>query len=296
MIKERAVRGVQSVELGGRILAVFADTGQALMLRDIASLARVTSAQAHAYLVSFRKFGLVEQDPSTARYQLGPFALQLGLARMRVFDPLRAATAATADLALELGLMVTVSVWGTFGPTIVQVQEAADQMHVNLRAGATYAIKSTATGQLFAAFMPTTVIKPHLERETREGRKSPRVGGPISEEDFQTAVAEIRRRGYGLTRGRPIPGIDAISAPVFDDSGQLRLAITVIGPQDALDVDSESPQVERVIGFASELSRQLGYDPARKGRAAPATTKADAATKSVKSARRAARGASRPAG
>jgi DNA-binding IclR family transcriptional regulator len=63
--------------------------GQPLMLRDIAAGAKVTPAQAHAYLVSFRKLGLVEQDVASNHYQLGPFALQLGLARLRSFNPLR---------------------------------------------------------------------------------------------------------------------------------------------------------------------------------------------------------------
>jgi DNA-binding IclR family transcriptional regulator len=54
-------RGVQSVVVGGRLLAVMASAGRPLMLRDIAAGANVTPAQAHAYLVSFRKLDLVEQ-------------------------------------------------------------------------------------------------------------------------------------------------------------------------------------------------------------------------------------------
>src|SRR3712207_5912984 len=117
-------RGVQSAEVGGRILVAMVQAGRPLMLRELAGGADVTPAQAHAYLVSFRKLGLVEQDPATSRYQLGPFALQLGLARMRLSNPLRLAGEAAAALAAELGLMVTITVWGTFGPTNVQGHEA----------------------------------------------------------------------------------------------------------------------------------------------------------------------------
>src|SRR3954447_16737748 len=94
-------RGVQSVEVGGRILVAMVQAGRPLMLRDLAGGADVTPAQAHAYLVSFRKLGLVEQDTATGRYQLGPFALQLGLARMRISNPLRLAGDAAAALAAE---------------------------------------------------------------------------------------------------------------------------------------------------------------------------------------------------
>ena len=80
MVKAVEGRGVQSVEVGARILRALVELGAPAMLRDVATKAAVAPAQAHAYLVSFRNAGLVEQDPSTGRYLLGPFALQLGLA------------------------------------------------------------------------------------------------------------------------------------------------------------------------------------------------------------------------
>ena len=85
-------RGVQSIVVGGRLLEVMAAAGRPLMLRDIAAGAKITPAQAHAYLVSYRKLDLVEQINSSGLYQLGPFALQLGLARMRSVDALRLAS------------------------------------------------------------------------------------------------------------------------------------------------------------------------------------------------------------
>ena len=60
--------------------------GRPLMLRDIAAGAGITPAQAHAYLVSYRKVNVVEQIDGSGLYQLGRFALQLGLARMRSID------------------------------------------------------------------------------------------------------------------------------------------------------------------------------------------------------------------
>lgn len=253
-------RGVQSVEVGGRILSTMVLAGQPVMLRDIAAGAKVTPAQAHAYLVSFRKLGLVEQDAASGRYQLGPFALQLGLARLRSFNPLRMASDAVVVLAAELGLMVTVTVWGPFGATIVQVHEATDQVHVNLRAGAVYSLTGTATGRVFAAFLPAAVIKPRVSAELREGGRGQRIGSPASSEQFAREVAEVGRLGYATAVGSPIPGINAASAPVFDHTGQMQLAVTVIGPAGLVDVGQDSPQARRLLAFTAQLSAQLGHD------------------------------------
>ena len=254
-------RGVQSIEVGGRILVAMVQAGRPLMLRDLAGGADVAPAQAHAYLVSFRKLGLVEQDPATGRYQLGPFALQLGLARMRVSNPLRLVGHAAAELAAELGLMVTITVWGTFGPTIVQVHEAADQVHVNVRAGAVYSITGTATGRVFGAYLPAKQMTPRLEAELAEGSRSQRVGNPTSRTQFESEVARIRRHGYATAEGNPVPGINGIAAPVFDHSGQMQLAVTLIGPAPVVGTTQDSPQVVALLEFTRRFSMQLGYEP-----------------------------------
>ena len=258
-------RGVQSAEVGGRILVAMVQAGRPLMLRDLAAGAEVAPAQAHAYLVSFRKLGLVEQDPATGRYQLGPFALQLGLARMRISHPLRLVGEAAAELAAEHGLMVTISVWGTFGPTIVQVQEAVDQVHVNVRAGAVYSITGTATGRVFGAYMPAKQVAPRLEAELAEGSRSQRVGNPASRARFEREVARVRRQGYAVAEGSPVPGINGIAAPVFDHSGQMQLAVTLIGPGTAVSAAPDSPQVAALLDFTRRFSAQLGHDSDRSG-------------------------------
>lgn len=254
-----ASRGVQSIEVGGRLLGVMAEAAQPLMLRDLAARAALTPAQAHAYLVSFRKLGLVEQDAASGRYSLGPFALQLGLARMRGFVPLRAASLGAIELAAELGLMVAVVVWGTFGPTVVQVQESVDQMHVNLRAGTVFSLTGTATGRVFAAFMPQAIVQPRIRAEREEGARTQRVGTPATPARVAADIAEVQRLGYATTEGAPVPGVNAISAPVFDHTGQVQTVITLIGPAAALPTEAGTPQHTALLALTRRLSAELGY-------------------------------------
>ncbi|MBP0443599.1 IclR family transcriptional regulator [Roseomonas sp. SSH11] len=253
-------RGVQSIEVGGRLLQVLVDMGQPAMLRDLALSAKLTPAQAHAYLLSYRKMGLVEQDEASGRYALGPFALQMGLARMRSAHPLRMAGQAAAEFAAEMGLMVTVAVWGTHGPTIIQVHESNQPIHVNLRAGSVYTITGTATGRLFAAFLPQQQVRPLLEEELKgTGGANRKVGRATTEARLDHDIAAIRSLGYSTTEGVPVPGINAISAPVFDHSGQMQLAITAIGNAGTLECGPASPQPAAVLSLTRRLSVELGY-------------------------------------
>jgi len=257
---DTAGRGVQSIEIGGRLLSVMAVAGRPLMLRDIAGGAGMQPTKAHAYLVSFRRVGLVEQDRESGLYQLGPFALQLGLARLRSLDAMRITATAVAALATELELMVTVTVWGSFGATIVQVQEGTDQVHVNARAGAVYSLTGTATGLVFAAFLPKNIVERHVNAELRDEAGS-RIGDHRTPQDrFNHDMAETKRLGYAIATGSPIPGINAISAPVFDHTGQVQVAVTLIGPAGQLDVGPASAMLQRLLAFTAGLSAQLGHN------------------------------------
>lgn len=257
--KEKDRRGIQSIEVGGQLLLALARTGTAMVLRDLAREAGMTAAKAHPYLVSFGKLGLIEQDPATGRYELGPQALQLGLVSLQRLDPIRIATKAVGELSARIGHSVALAVWGTHGPTIVRVEESSYPLHVNLRTGSVMSLLRTATGLAFAAFMPPKVIEGMMAME------SGRIGGQavrLSKQEWREVddtLAEIRRRSLARVEGMPIPGINAFSAPVFDHTRTIVLAITAMGPSGTFDAAWDGPLAEAVVACADAISGRLGY-------------------------------------
>ena len=93
--------GIQSIEVGFRLLEVLTHTTGPMMLRDLARAAPMNPAKAHRYLVSFARLGLVTQTPE-GRYDLGPFALEMGLVSLNRQDPMRRARPAAAALRDEI--------------------------------------------------------------------------------------------------------------------------------------------------------------------------------------------------
>jgi DNA-binding IclR family transcriptional regulator len=253
-------RGVQSVEIAGRVLEALMGAGRAAMLRDLAAEAAITPAQAHAYLVSLRKLGLVEQDGASGRYRLGPFALRLGLARLRGLDPLRMAAETIGQLSDQLDLMVAITVWGDHGPTVVQVHEAATQVHANVRAGTVFSLTGTATGWVFAAFAAPALVEDMIAAELANPAHSQRVAAGMRLEDVRDMVARVRETGYASTAGAPVPGVSAISAPVFDHGGQIQFVVTAIGPSGLVDLSPDSTQIAAILAYANALSRGLGAE------------------------------------
>ncbi len=121
-------RGIQSIEVGGKILFALLEHSSSLPLGALAKAAGMSGANAHAYLVSYGNLGLVRQDPNTGEYELGPLALQLGLAALHRLDPIKIAVPMTREFAERTGQTIAIAVLGNLGPVIVH-------LHDLLRAG-----------------------------------------------------------------------------------------------------------------------------------------------------------------
>lgn len=252
-------RGVQSIEIGARLLSALADEVEPMMLKDLAQVAGFAPAQAHAYLVSYRNIGLVEQDAETGRYCLGPFALDLGITSMRTTDPMSLASAAVRELSERTALHVALVVWGSFGPTVIQVRESGSQLNMSTRPGTVYSLTGTASGRVFSAFFPEATIKEAISQEKREKSESGRVG--VYRFMSRKEIEQVRDAGYATVDPPPVPGISAYAAPVFDHAGQMVMAITIIGQDYYLEAGAEEEFVPALLDTAQTLSTDLGYLP-----------------------------------
>jgi len=243
-------RGIQSVEVGGQLLLALAHHGRPMALKDLAREAGMAPAKAHPYLVSFGKLGLIEQEPASGRYGLGPLALQLGLISLQQYDPVRLATPLIEELALSLGHTVAIAVWGNRGPTIVRVAEPPSPVHVSMRHGTVMSLTGTASGWLFAAHRPREAVLAVLEFEQSKADAA-----------FESRLAEVREHRMARAVDLSLPGVSALAAPVFDGLGVMVLSITAIGSTAAFDTAWNGPLAASLRRVANDLSRRLGWKP-----------------------------------
>jgi len=258
----RESRGIQSIEVGGELLRALARSGEPMMLRDLAREAGMAPAKAHPYLVSFSRIGLIEQDETTGRYEIGALALELGLISLRRLSAVRIATPKIAALADEIDHAISLAVWGTHGPTVVRLEEPSHPVHIAMRVGSVMALLETATGRAFAAFMPPKTVKAALD----SGLDRLGVGyDPKRPKSAKLAemLDEVRKHGVARAIGDPLPGVNAFAAPVFDHSGRVSLVITAMGLEGTFDVNWDSTIATALRDCASDVSNRLGYGAAR---------------------------------
>jgi DNA-binding IclR family transcriptional regulator len=154
----------------------------------------MSPGKVHRYLASFLAVGLARQDPDTRKYVLGPLALQIGLAALNSYQPLRDATVLQQELRDRLDETMVLSVWGTHGPTIVHVAESSQPIIMTMRVGAVLPILATASGLAFAAFLPRHITKPFI-------RAALKADGGLNlfardHASIDRLIAKVRESGY----------------------------------------------------------------------------------------------------
>ncbi len=255
-------QGIQSIEVGFRLLRVLAATNRPMMLRDIAKGAGMPAAKAHRYMVSFMRIGLVEQDSASGRYDLGSYALDLGLSGLGRLDPVRLAGPILDTLCEEIQETVALAVWGTHGATIVRIVDAGAPVTITLRAGTVLPLSNSATGRAFAAFFRSPYLKQLLDEELRAAAETSKTAVTTLRRQLEKTLTEIREHGISRPTGSLTPGINGFSAPVFDHSGHMVAAITSLGSVGEFDVEWGSPVAKAMLAAAEKLSQRLGHNAA----------------------------------
>jgi DNA-binding IclR family transcriptional regulator len=249
--------GVQSVEVGMRVLRALADDGGEQTLTRIAERAGMPSAKAHRYLVSLMRSGFVERDSRTNKYVLGAEALRVGLVALARTDVIDYAATELDALREKISGALLLAVWGAKGPTIVRWIESSRHITVNVRAGSSMPLLRSATGQVFAAYMPPSVVMPFIQQEIDEMRER-KMPFP-SDKELAARLAQVRKAGLGHTAGEMLPGVLALAAPLFNHQHELVGVIAALGPTGFFDDSLDGATALELKNAANMISQRLGF-------------------------------------
>lgn len=253
-------RGIQSFDIGLSVLEAFVAARGPLTLTQLGETMGMPASKLHRYVSSLVSAGFLDQPRRSGAYNLGPRALAVGLAALNRNDFVNRAAAAMEELVARTGVTGTMAVWGNYGPTLVRWERGTDALTTTLGLGSVMDLFKSATGRIFAAYLPEGSVKAFLSSGI--GVASGAVGGGTGAEDQFAALEETRRevrqRGYAFADGHYIPGLYAASAPVLNWQGDVEVAVTLVGRTAAVtDPDGE------VLPLLIETARNLSVlDPA----------------------------------
>lgn len=231
-----------------------------LGVREVARRVGLASSTAGRLLGTLQSAGVLTQTPRRT-YMLGPrvlawAGLYTGVLDVRatarpVLDRLRRATRETVTLYVQDGRE----------RVCVERLEGPENIRAVVRLGERMPLYAGAGGKAMLAFLPDEAREALLDRLvlTRITRRTVRSRAKLERE-----LAVIRRQGYAATSGERFENASAVAAPVFDATGALVAVVNVSGPSERFTRARLPELVRRVTRAADEISRAMGYPPARR--------------------------------
>jgi DNA-binding IclR family transcriptional regulator len=255
-------RGVQSIDIGMRILSILAASNEPLPLKKISAEVGMAPSNVHRYLASFISSGLLRQDADTSRYDLGQLALRVGLSALSRINILEMARPEMKRISRESGFMALATVLGDQGPVVVRLQQPTPPIILSISLGTTLPLLRSPSGLVFLAYQPEEATLHLVDRELRLGAQYALASGtPKNIAEVRQTAARTRDAGYAMNDVDISPGLRAIGCPIFDLQGEIIAAISLVGPDPTLGPDH--PVLQDLVAVCQQLSEEAGYQPSR---------------------------------
>jgi DNA-binding IclR family transcriptional regulator len=242
---------IQAIARATEILRELERT-RGLGLNELSERTGLAKGTTHGLLKALQEEGLVTQDPSTARYHLGPALLHLGRSYLDV-DKVRAAALGWCDrLATTVGEEVRVSIRFRDHALLVHEVPGADAL-AWLEIGAALPLHATALGKCLLAYG---------DGDDNVGQLEAFVPGTIVERSrLERELANVLSQSWAEEREEFEVGVAGVAAPVFDGEGMIAAAVGVRGPVGRLLTPRGQPRAGlamQICAVARGMSRDLG--------------------------------------
>lgn len=255
-------KGIQSIEKGFMILEVLMNSTTSVSLVKIAERIEFSPSKVHSYLVSFMRLGMIQQNPDTGFYSLGPKSLHLGLGYLNQTNLSISARPLIEKLAENLGQTIFLGVWGNKGPTIVYRVDGVNSHAIfDLRIGSVLPLLTSALGMNFTAHLPFSLVENFIQKELKNKSS---LGLFKNMTEVKKECENIVASGIAVSKGRLLTDFTAISAPIFDFSGTISAALTVMGSISELNDSPTGKEAQLLKKVVEEISASRGYKPSKK--------------------------------
>ncbi|MEJ2579770.1 MAG: IclR family transcriptional regulator [Kineosporiaceae bacterium] len=220
-----------------------------LGISDLARRTGLAKSTVHRLVADLVRVGLLERSARGVQLgirlfefgQLVPRQRTLKEAALPFMEDLRDATASNVHLAVLDGVEVV----------YLEILRVRDSQPLPSRIGGRMPAHATGVGKALLAFGSPEVVKARLTAGLP--RRTPYT--LIMPGAFTRELRTIAEAGVSFDRQESAMGVVCAAAPVFDQDGQVRAALSVTGRAERLDVERMAPAVRTA---ALALSRTLG--------------------------------------
>ncbi|MCL6639090.1 MAG: IclR family transcriptional regulator [Firmicutes bacterium] len=256
MPKKSSDHAVQSIERALVILEALGRHPQGAGVTELGQYIGLHKSTVHRLLSTLLAYGYVEQDRDTERYRLGIKVLSLGLEVLNNLDFRKEALPYMKELEEISRETVQLAVLDSGQVVVVARDHSPETITVNL--GLRADVHCTAEGKVLLAYLPEEEILRILNK--RQMRQYT-VNTLTDVNNMLAHLAKVRNQGYAISAEELAEGLRSVAAPVFDHTGRVIAALSIIGPTSRMTLERIARLVTVLKEASQSISTRLGYRP-----------------------------------
>jgi DNA-binding IclR family transcriptional regulator len=222
----------------------------------------------HRLLKTLENKRFVERDTSTGVYRLGIQLLQMAYLTLEQNDLRRLAAPFLRRLSEQYRETVHLAVLDQADVVFLDALESPQRVKLAAAIGQRLPAFATASGRAILAFMPDEAVQEVLQRGmpqyTQHTRSSP--------EAFWDGRRLVQERGFAFDEQEFEEGINAVAAPILDQTGQPIAVVSVAGPAYRLAQDRLLEIGSSLLVAARDIAQEISL--ASRHNSLPAVTAA----------------------
>ncbi len=252
---KQGVYTVQALDNAISLLMLVADNPD-LGLSDLSRKLGAGKARVYRQLKTLEERGLVVCSEPNRTYRLGLATLMLGAKASDQIDLVATAKSFLAQLGEELRETTQFRMLDGDESVCVASWEPVRDVRVQGLIGYRRPLHA-ASGKVFLAYLPEREQNRILSR-TPERFTSNTL---VDIQDLKAALAQIRRDGFGVSRGEVNTDHVSVTAPVFQRGGTIAGIINVAAPSDRMGDEKLQLTLRRLKAVSRDLTAAIGGTP-----------------------------------
>ncbi len=257
MEQHREALGARALEKALDLLFSFQPDSPEQALFQISRRLRFPPSTTRRLLKTMMSRRLVQQDPITKLYRLGPGVFYLASVAKEGLDVRRIALPVMEKLRELTGENTTLHELRDGKRVCVEKVESKQVLRDTILIGDQFPAHCGASGKVLLAYLPAEELKGYLNSaKPLEALTSRTITDPRK---LSAELTRIKRRGFAFSCGeRVMDGLCAISAPIFDYDGKVRYSLTITLTPFRLRAKGRD-ELARLVGrSAEEISVRFG--------------------------------------